>query len=153
MEKRHYVMLLNDPAQPGFCSKDKPYFGTIEHFIMVKWLMEGYTGWEATATAIGKYFLGQKPAEHYIAHKFVPILKRIKVFASENLRFEDKTWEHFNIWGFTYKMRCDSGFAIQIIVSMKGNTVGVFAFGLRTCAMKTQVVHGIMWIVFGAIRS
>ena len=120
MSKQHYVMLFNDPACPGFCSTDKPFFGTKEHYQMLKWLMQEYEGCEETVIAIENYFHGQRCAEHYIAHKYVPILKRIKVFASENLRFEDKTWEHFNIWGFTYKMRCDSGLAKQIIVKYEG---------------------------------
>jgi hypothetical protein len=86
MSKQHYVILFNDPARPGFCSADKPFFGTKEHYQILKWLMQEYEGCQETATAIENYFHGQRNVEHYVAYKATPILRRIKVFASGNIR-------------------------------------------------------------------
>ena len=120
MGRQLYIMHLDDPAKPGYCSFEKPYFGFKEEFLMVKALMEGYENYANTAKAIGDYLDGHKKATHSIAYTEQPVLKRTRVYAKHELEFKEKTWEHTNIWGFPYQMKCEKGYVKQIIVKYEG---------------------------------
>ena len=138
MGKQLYLMHLNDPAKPGYCSFEKPYFGFKEEFVMVKALMEGYENYENTSKAIGDYYDGHKDATHSIAYAEQPVLKRTRVYAQRELEFKEKTWEHTNIWGYPFQMKCEKGFVKQIVVKYEGKYCRCLRAWLLNLSYKTE---------------
>ena len=116
MTPTYYVLLLDDPANPGFVSGDKPYFGTEEHITTAAALMRCREDYGDTVAAIDDYFCGNKKATHRVAYQTVPILTTVAWVSEAKLSIGATFWEHTNTWGFTYKMKCESALLSQIIL-------------------------------------
>lgn len=122
MADKYYVLNLDDPATPGFCSFNKLYVGTEETISMVMNNLEKAGHYPETVNAIKSYFKGDHSAEHRIAYRTQKVLVPIKIEAEHKTSFENKKWTHINIWGFPYEMKCDAALIHQIVFNYDGNT-------------------------------
>lgn len=122
MSDTYYVLKLDDPAKPGFCSFDKIYIGTEETINIVANNLEKDGSYPETVKAIRSYFKGNHSAEHNIAYQTQKALVPVKVEAEHKILLDDMQWTHTNIWGFPYEMKCDSATIHQIVFKC-GDTV------------------------------
>jgi len=107
---KYYRLELDDYAKPGFVSFGKYYFVTLD--TLQEWLTalerdeKMAIPFEMLSTAFKAYQQGQKDVTHNVAYNHVPFLKSATVLHCEETRFDNYAWEHINIWGFPYNMRC-----------------------------------------------
>ena len=116
MNTKYYTLLLDDPGKPGFCSFDKPYFGSADNMRMAVGLLRDREGYEDTVNGIENYLNGQRNAEHRVAYRSVPVLTEVEWISEAKLSIGEKTWTHKNIWGCPYVMRCDGALLMQVIL-------------------------------------
>ena len=93
MSEKYYILRLDDPAKPGFCTFDKMYVGTEETILQVASNLEKAERYTDTVTAIRSYFKGNLDAEHNIAYRNQKVLIPIKI-EKEGVRTKSwtKTW-------------------------------------------------------------
>lgn len=120
MSEKYYILRLDDPATPGFCTFDKMYVGTEETILQVASNLEKNDSYPETAAAIRSYLKGNHSAEHRIAYRNQKVLIPIKIEAEHKTSFENYKWTHINIWGFPHIMKCDSALLHQIIFKYEG---------------------------------
>lgn len=120
MTPKYYVLLLDDPGKPGFCSFDKPYFGTADDMRMAVGLLRDKDGYDDTIKGIDSYLSGKRDATHVVAYRPVPILTEVEWVSEAKLSLGATTWKHKNIWGCPYIMKCDSALLMQIILKYEG---------------------------------
>lgn len=118
--KTIYTLMLDNPANPGFVSGDKPYFGDEEEITTAAALMRCREDYADTVAAIDDYFCGNKAATHSVAYQKIPVLKTHKLISEYKLSIPAREWEHTNTWGFPYKMKCDKALVHQIVVKYGG---------------------------------
>lgn len=115
MNEKYYVLYLDDPATPSFCSFDKLYVGTEADIKKVADNLAKNNSYPKTAEAIYSYFKGNHSAEHSIAYQTRVVLQEVDVEARNTIKLADKRWTHDNAWGFPYYMKCESVRAYQIV--------------------------------------
>ena len=96
---------LDDYAKPSIVSFGKSYFGTmddIEEFIS-KFDEED----DELVKAFREYINGNKDVEITVAFNKRKMLEEVKVYGSKELVSGGFKWEHINIWGFPYYLRCE----------------------------------------------
>ena len=119
MGEKYYVLNLWDYGTPTFVSFDKMYVGTE---VEIRTAIEAMKteGKEAEkVAAVERYFAGDKTTTLNIAYRDIPILEPCTRVASSTLNLGEYSWEHTNVWGFPYFMKCDSVEVKQIIVKYK----------------------------------
>ena len=114
MSEKYYVLMLTDPATPGFCSFNKMYVGTEETINTVANNLEKAGHYPETVSALRNYFKGNHSAEHSVAYQRQKILVPVKIESERKISFDSKKWTHINIWGFPYEMKCDSAIIHQV---------------------------------------
>ena len=114
--KTIYTLMLDNPANPGYVSGDKPYFGSKEEIIVAASLMRCREAYGDTVAAIDDYFCGNNAATHRVAFQTMPVLTTTDLISECKLAIPEKEWEHTNTWGFPYIMKCEKAFIHQIIV-------------------------------------
>ena len=122
MGEKYYMLKLDDPATPGFCSFNKLYVGTEETINTVANNLEKAGQYPETVQAIRSYFKGNNAAEHRIAYRTEKVLVPITIDSEHKTSIENRRWTHINIWGFPYEMKCDSAMFHQIIFTKKETT-------------------------------
>jgi len=122
MSNNYYILQLDDPATPGFCSFNKMYVGTEDTIKLVANKLEEKKYYPETVEAIRSYFSGNHSAVHNVAYRTQKVLVPIKVQSEHKTSFGNKKWTHINIWGFPYEMKCDSAVFHQIAFEYKGQT-------------------------------
>ena len=120
MSEKYYILRLDDPAKPGFCSFDKMYVGIEEAVLSVANNLEKNNSYPETVAAIRSYFKGNHAVEHRIAYRNHKVLIPITIESEHKTSFENYKWTHTNIWGFPYNMKCDSAMIHQIIFKFDG---------------------------------
>lgn len=120
MSEKYYVLMLTDPATPGFCSFNKMYVGTEETINTVANNLEKAGHYPETVSALRNYFKGNHSAEHSVAYQRQKILVPVKIESEHKISFDSKKWTHINIWGFPYEMKCDSAIIHQIVFKYDG---------------------------------
>ena len=121
MNEKYYILKLWDYGTPAFVSFDKMYIGTeAEIRIAVQAMKEAEKGSDETVAAVERYLAGDKNATHSIAYQEIPVLETCTRIASSTLNLGEYSWEHTNVWGFPYFMKCDSAEIKQILVEYKG---------------------------------
>ncbi|MGM9601605.1 MAG: hypothetical protein ACI3W5_08525 [Faecousia sp.] len=109
--EKYYRLELDDYATPGFVSGGKYYFTTADRFM--EWLtalehdeqMAVY--FEMLLTAFREYNAGHTEVTHTVGYNEVPFFKTATILHTECVSFEKHQWEHINIYGFPYNMRCE----------------------------------------------
>ena len=120
MNEEYYVLHLWDSGTPAFVSCDKMYIGTeAEIRTAIEAMKKSDTGSRETIDAVERYLSGDKTATHNIAYNEIPILEPCIRIASSTLTLGEYSWEHINVWGFPYIMKCDSAEVKQIIIKYK----------------------------------
>ena len=112
----YYILRLWDCATPSFCSFDKVYVGTEADIRKAIASMKRAGVNDETVAAVSHYLSGDKAATHNIAYKDIPALEECQLLRTSELKIEATEWEHINVWGFPYKMKCDSAEISQILV-------------------------------------
>ena len=120
MADKYYILNLWDYGTPAFVSFDKMYIGTeAEIRTALQAMKEAEKGSDETVAAIERYLAGDKTATHNIAYNEIPVLEPCTRIASSTLSLGEYSWEHTNVWGFPYVMKCDSAEVKQLIVKYK----------------------------------
>lgn len=120
MIKTYYALLLDDPGKPGFVSAGKPYIGAEEEMTVAAGLMRCREPYGDTVAAIDDYFCGNKNATHNVAYRTEPVFTKAEWVSEAKMQLPEMTWEHTNTWGCVYKMKCNRGLVMQIIVKYEG---------------------------------
>ena len=97
---------LDDYAKPTIVSFGKSYFGTmddIEEFIS-KFDDEDDN---ELVKAFEEYKNGNEDVEITVAFNKRRMIEEVKVYGYKEINSNSFEWEHINIWGFPYYMRCD----------------------------------------------
>ena len=112
MADKYYILNLWDYGTPAFVSCDKMYVGTeAEIRVAIEAMKQSPKGSEETVAAAERYLAGDKTATHNIAYNQIPVLEPCSRIAY--------AWEHTNVWGFPYSMKCDSAEIKQILIKYK----------------------------------
>lgn len=119
MNEKYYVLKLWDYGTPAFVSFDKMYVGTEADIRAATESMKKKDADDKTVKALERYFAGDMTATHNIAYREIPILEPCTRIASSALTLGEYSWEHINVWGFPYYMKCDSAEVKQIIIRYK----------------------------------
>ena len=120
MDEKYYILNLWDYGTPAFVSCDKMYVGTeAEIRTAIEAMKRSPKGSEETIAAVERYLAGDKTATHNIAYNEIPVLEPCTRIASSSLSLGSYAWEHTNVWGFPYKMKCDKAEIKQIIIKYK----------------------------------
>ena len=120
MNEKYYILNLWDYGTPAFVSCDKMYVGTeAEIRAAIEAMKKSPKGIEETVAAAERYLAGDKTATHNIAYNEIPVLEPCTRIASSSLSLGAYSWEHTNVWGFPYFMKCDSAEIKQIIIKYK----------------------------------
>lgn len=110
--EHYYSVTLEDYATVSFASGTKDYFGTlpeIEKFMNA--LKADSADDESLARTIGafeEFKNGNAKAVHYAAYNETQLITPATVIDSVSYTLPTIEWEHFNIYGFPYKMRCSA---------------------------------------------
>ena len=94
MSNNYFVTRLDDPRMPAFVTWSKPYIGTLEDFqIATKVMKDGYT---------------------------LPLdaLECLGNIQTTETTLKDYSWEHLNVWGFPYYMKCDAAKITQLVAKL-----------------------------------
>lgn len=106
----YYRLELDDYSAASFTSFNKYYFGTMEdirEFINALEADERTRKNHADLIAIfHRYEQGETDLQHNVAYRKVPFLVPAKVLYKMPAIYLDHQWEHTNLWGFPYYMRC-----------------------------------------------
>lgn len=119
MTEKYYVLNLWDYGTPAFVSFDKMYIGTEADIRVAMRSMKKKNADSETVKALERYFDGDKNATHNIAYNEIPILEPCTYIASSTITLGEYSWEHTNVWGYPYYMKCDSAEVKQILVRYK----------------------------------
>lgn len=119
MAEYYYVLNLWDYSTPAFVSFDKMYVGTETEIRTAIESMKQENKNDETVVALERYFAGDTTATHNIAYRDIPVLEQCERVASSTLTLGEYFWEHINVWGFPYYMKCDSAEVKQILVEYK----------------------------------
>ena len=115
MEKPYYMLYLDEPAKPSFCSFAKQYFGTLDNIATVMNGMEATGALIPTTNAWHEYLEGNQRVTHNIAYQNVPLLTPVECVLISELSLRRKQWVHENVWCCTYEMRFDEAQVAQNI--------------------------------------
>lgn len=102
-----YHIELDDYSTPAFVSFGKNYYGTmedIEEFISK--FKDDENG--ELVKAFQEYKDGNRDVEITVAYKKRKMLEEVKIYGSKEINSGSFEWEHTNIWGFPYYLRCES---------------------------------------------
>lgn len=108
--EKYYRLELDDYATPSFVSGGKYYFTTADKF--KEWLAalerdeQMVVYFDMLSTAFREYMAGNRKVTHTVGYNKVPFFKPATVQHCEKTCFENYRWEHINIYGFPYNMRC-----------------------------------------------
>ena len=119
MNEQYYVLNLWDYGTPAYCSYDKMYIGTEDEIRAAINAMKSEGKSSETVEAVERYLAGDKNATHNIAYRDIPALESCTLIASSLFSIGEYSWEHMNVWGFPYIMKCDSAEVKQIIIEYK----------------------------------
>ena len=102
---------LDDYAAPGFYSGSKHYFGTMEQ--IHEWISAIESDdffapkFKRLCATYHTYRSGDTEVTHPVAYREVLFLKPAVLLHKEEGHLNYYEWEHTNIWGFPYYMKCD----------------------------------------------
>lgn len=110
---KFYCLYLDDYSGPSFTSWGKPYYGTLEDIqCLVDALAHNGKDHGLSITeligAIRVYLAGNHGVTHHVGYQEVPLLMPVSLLGTRRLSQEHFSWEHTNIWGCIYPMRCDA---------------------------------------------
>ena len=117
MSENYFLLNLDDPAVPGYCSFSKTYLGTQEDLTIVANRLEKEKLYPETVRAIRRYFNGNTASEHNIAYKKQKVLIPTTPISEYKSQVKNRKWTHYNVWGFPYEMKLDSAIISQIIIT------------------------------------
>lgn len=117
----YYRLELDDYALPGFVSSGKYYFGTIDD---IRGFISALSAdpqtkepYKKLTDAFRAYMDGQADVTHWVAYREVPLIVPATVLYRTETSLTDHQWEHLNIWGWPYVMRCDKADAEHLWIS------------------------------------
>jgi len=119
MHEKYYILNLWDYGTPAYCSYSKMYIGTEAEIRTAIEAMKKEDKNSETVVAVERYLSGDKTSTHNIAYHEIPALEPCSLVASSSLSLGEYSWEHINVWGFPYIMKCDSAEVKQIIIKYK----------------------------------
>ncbi|MDD4492875.1 MAG: hypothetical protein PHV32_00755 [Eubacteriales bacterium] len=134
MNNQYYMLYLDEPAEPSFCSFAKQNFGTIEDIGLVMRELEKTMQYESTVNAWRAYMNGNHEEKHSVAYKDVPLLTPVECISSSELTLPCKQWNHLNVWTFEYAMRFDGASVSQAVFKLDKS----YKRCIRACMMNLR---------------
>ena len=115
-----YEIRLWDPAAPGFVSRYKSYFGTMQDIQYLQSVLEK-TGSEegsekSVAQSLQKFFDGKRTARNEGIYGNSPILMEKEIFSRNSFTLAGRKITHYNTWGYEYMFRFEQCKAEGIIL-------------------------------------
>lgn len=107
MSEKIYHIELDDCATPAFVTFGKDYYGTmadVEEFIS----KFDDNDRQDLVKAFEEYKQGNTDVEISVGFWKSKMLEEVKVYGSKELSSGEYMWEHINIWGFPYPLKCDA---------------------------------------------
>ena len=107
MSEKIYHIELDDCATPAFVTFGKDYYGTmndVEEFISK--FKPGER--QELVEAFREYKQGNFNVEIPVGFWKSKMLEEVKVYGKKQMSYGEYKWEHTNIWGFPYYMKCDA---------------------------------------------
>jgi len=109
-DAQYYRVELDDYAAPSFTSFGKSYFGTLDDVRSFISALENDPedgkNYAELISAFHAFEQGDSSPMIHVAYNKVPLLKPTRLLFEETLKVDSYSWEHQNIWGFPYHMRC-----------------------------------------------
>ena len=108
----YFMLTLDEYATASFTSFPKLYFGTAEQidtFFQAIGKDEDRTvGLDDLLNTYARYQSGESDIEHIVAHQKVSFIAPVQeVLGEASSILTNHQWDHLNIWGCPYHMRCD----------------------------------------------
>lgn len=103
-----YHIELDDYATPAFVTFGKDYYGTmadVEEFISK---FKDDDERQDLVKAFEEYKQGNSDIEISVGFWKHKMLEEVKVYGSKEITSGAYKWEHTNVWGFPYNMKCDA---------------------------------------------
>ena len=119
MTDQYYMLRLDDPAVPAFCSFAKMYVDTLDDIQFVMHRLALTKKYPDTVMAWDSYCSGNTNATHNVAYHEEPLLTPVEFVSSSLLSLPERIWNHFNAWECPYKMKISGGVVRQIVVKYK----------------------------------
>lgn len=112
MDEQYYCLMLDDYSAPSCTSFGKAYYGTLSQ---IKSFIESLEANEkqreshaSLIEAFHEYEAGNTSVTHHVAYQKVPLLEPLKLIGTATHRMDNYRWDHTNVWGWPYHMRCDT---------------------------------------------
>ena len=107
MKEKIYHIELDDCATPSFVTFGKDYYGTMKN---VEEFISKFKDSERQdlVKAFNEYKQGNADVEISVGFWKNKMLEEVKVYGSKHISSGGYEWEHINIWGFPYDMKCDA---------------------------------------------
>lgn len=105
MDKVYHIE-LDDYSMPAFVSFGKNYYGTlkdVEEFIS-KFKEDEY---RELVKAFEDYKNRNESVEITVAYNKRKMLEEVKVYGFKEIISGSYQWEHINVWGYPYDLRCE----------------------------------------------
>ena len=121
-----YHIELDDYATPAFVTFGKDYYGTmadVEKFISK---FKDDDERQDLVKAFEEYKQGNSDIEISVGFWKHKMLEEVKVYGSKEITSGAYKWEHTNVWGFPYNMKCDALNSKHYWIK-NGNTIGEYA--------------------------
>lgn len=120
MSEQLYLLYLDDPSCPGFCSFDRMYFGTLDDMSAAFAQVTEHDPDDLLPSWM-EYLAGNRDVEHYVAYRKERLLTPVELIDSEHFSPGKMDWAHINTWGFPYFMNADDVEVSQILVRHDGS--------------------------------
>lgn len=111
MNEKIYHIELDDCATPAFVTFGKDYYGTMND--VEEFISKFKTGErQDLVEAFKEYKQGNAGVEIPVGFWKSKMLEEVKVYGKKQMSYGEYEWEHINIWGFPYYMKCDAVIAL-----------------------------------------
>lgn len=107
MDEKIYHIELDDCATPAFVTFGKDYYGTMSD--LEEFISKFEPGEQQELVgAFKEYKQGNSDVEIPVGFWKSKMLEEVKVYGKKQFSCGEYEWEHINIWGFPYYMKCDA---------------------------------------------
>lgn len=111
-DQRYYRIRFFDPAELGFCTQAKSFYGTLSDIAEVVAYLERQNAYCDTVNAFRRFLKGELDVEHFVCHNKEVLLKPVELLEMECFEIDDAHWEYVNAWGAVYQM-CASHISVS----------------------------------------
>lgn len=120
MNQKYYRIELDDPAEPGFCSVSKSYFGTLSDIAQVVERMDSNGRCPDTVLAFREFLEGNPLAEHRVCNNAQVLMHPVDLLEKQQFELDEVHFDHKNIWDSIRRLRA-SQIDVEQVLLREGN--------------------------------